>query len=355
MDTKTLTDTIRYVALAIILMLAPRPAEAQDSLIKTKKQAELILPRPMLQPMKSMDMSGQVPMDTVSTADSTVKILLFADNTWKYIKDPSRAQNNTVFNEFWEHTLPNPYKVSDETLPSEIALWIVDSLGGYRCPNQTKVYSKFGYRHRRRHMGVDLPLNIGTPVYAAFDGRVRIAHRYKAYGNLVIIRHENGLETFYGHLSKIMVEEDEWVSAGSIIGLGGSTGRSTGPHLHFETRYKGYAFDPEWLIDFESGTLRHRVFVLKKKYLNASSRYVPESEQEEIDIEEGDARDKAEAARKEEEARKAAAAMQYHTIRQGDTLGALARKYHTTVRALCQLNGIKETTLLQLGKKIRVK
>ena len=152
-----------------------------------------------------------------------------------------------------------------------------------------------------------------------------------------------------------MVEEDEWVSAGSIIGLGGWTGRSTGPHLHFETRYKGYAFDPEWLIDFESGTLRHRVFVLKKKYLNASSRYVPESEQEEIDIEEGDARDKAEAARKEEEARKAAAAMQYHTIRQGDTLGALARKYHTTVRALCQLNGIKETTLLQLGKKIRVK
>ena len=226
MDTKTLTDTIRYVALAIILMLAPRPAEAQDSLIKTKKQAELILPRPMLQPMKSMDLSGQVPMDTLSTADSTVKILLFADNTWKYIKDPSRAQNNTVFNESWEHTLPNPYKVSDETLPSEIALWIVDSLGGYRCPNQTKVYSKFGYRHRRRHMGVDLPLNIGTPVYAAFDGRVRIAHRYKAYGNLVIIRHENGLETFYGHLSKIMVEEDEWVSAGSIIGLGGSTGRT---------------------------------------------------------------------------------------------------------------------------------
>ncbi len=355
MNQTTLDNTIRTIAVAVVMMLAANPAGAQDSLIKTKKQAELIIPRPMLQPMKSMDLSGQIPMDTLSTADSTVKILLFADNTWKYIKDPSRASSNSIFTEFWEHEYPNPYHVSEETLPSEIAIWVVDSLGSYRCPNQTKVYSKFGYRHRRRHMGVDLPLDMGKPVYAAFDGKVRIAHRYKAYGNLVIIRHENGLETFYGHLSKILVKEDEWVSAGSIIGLGGSTGRSTGPHLHFETRYKGYAFDPEWLIDFESGTLRHRVFVLKKKYLNASSRYVPESEQEEIDIEEGDARDKAEAARKEEEARKAAAAMQYHTIRQGDTLGALARKYHTTVRALCQLNGIKETTLLQLGKKIRVK
>ena len=350
MDTKTLTDAIRYVALAIILMLAPRPAEAQDSLIKTKKQAELILPRPMLQPMKSMDLSGQVPMDTLSTADSTVKILLFADNTWKYIKDPSRAQNNTVFNEFWEHTLPNPYKVSDETLPSEIALWIVDSLGGYRCPNQTKVYSKFGYRHRRRHMGVDLPLNIGTPVYAAFDGRVRIAHRYKAYGNLVIIRHENGLETFYGHLSKIMVEEDEWVSAGSIIGLGGSTGRSTGPHLHFETRYKGYAFDPEWIVDFENGLLRTNVFVLRRSYLDPSSRYVPESIDEEEDIYSNDEKII------EEEMRIAAekAAMKWHTVRSGDTVSGIAHKYGKSLSTIKKLNPGINLDKIRIGQKIRV-
>ena len=97
------------------------------------------------------------------------------------------------------------------------------------------------------------------------------------------------------------------------------------------------------------------MFVLKKKYLNANSKYVPESEQEEIDILEGDAKDKEEAARKAEAERKAAAAAKYHTIRQGDTLGALARKYHTTVRTLCNLNGIKETTILRLGKKLRVK
>ena len=242
-----------------------------------------------------------------------------------------------------------------EELPDEIALWIVDTLSEYKCPHQNDVYSKFGYRHRRRHQGVDLPLKTGTPVYAAFDGKVRISKRYKGYGNLVVLRHDNGLETFYGHLSKIYVKEDQWVNAGTIIGLGGSTGRSTGPHLHFETRYKGYAFDPQWLIDFPSGTLRHRLFVLKKKYLNASSKYVPESEQEEIDILEGDAKDKEEAAKKAEAERKAAAAARYHTIRQGDTLGALARKYHTSVKALCRLNGIKETTTLRLGRKLRVK
>ena len=156
-------------------------------------------------------------------------------------------------------------------------------------------------------------------------------------------------------LSKILVSEDEWVSAGSIVGLGGSTGRSSGPHLHFETRYRGYAFDPEWLIDFESGVLRHRFFTLKKKYLNVSSNYVPEDEQEEIDIIEGDIQEEEAAAKKAEEERKAAAAAQYHTIRQGDTLGAIARKYHTSVRKLCQLNGISERTVLRIGKRLRVK
>ncbi|MBO6248083.1 MAG: M23 family metallopeptidase, partial [Bacteroidales bacterium] len=226
---------------------------AQDTIITSKKQAELIIPRPALQPVQSMDQSQADAVDTLSTANPHIKILLMSDYTWKYITDPSYVAAKEVFSEYWTHDYPDPYKVSLESLPSEIGIWVVDSLSQYRCPNQTKVYSKFGYRHRRRHQGADLPLQTGTPVYAAFDGKVRLSKYYKGYGNLVILRHENGLETFYAHLSKTMVSEDEWVSAGSIIGLGGSTGRSSGPHLHFETRYKGYAFDPEWLIDFESG------------------------------------------------------------------------------------------------------
>ena len=353
MNIKTLSAST--IVMALVSMLTTAPATAQDTTIKTKKQAELLVPRPAFQPVASMDSKSAPALDTLDTADPGIKILLFSDYTWKYYKDPSYASDNSIFTENWEHEYPDPYRVSLENLPDEIALWIVDSLSGYRCPNLTDVYSKFGYRHRRRHQGVDLPLQTGTPVYAAFSGKVRLAKYYKAYGNLVIVRHENGLETFYAHLSKIIVSEDQWVDAGSILGLGGSTGRSTGPHLHFETRYKGYAFDPEWLIDFHTGVLRHRLFVLKKKYLSASSNYVPEDEQEEIDIIEGDTKEKEEAAKKAEAERKAAASVQYHTIRQGDTLGALARKYHTTVRKLCQLNGISERTTLRLGKKLRVR
>lgn len=103
-------------------------------------------------------------------------------------------------------------------------------------------------RRRRKHQGIDLPLNTGDPIYATFNGKVRISipsSKSGGYGNLIVIRHDNGLETFYAHLSERSVQADEWVEAGQIIGYGGSTGRSTGPHLHFETRYCGQSFDPE--------------------------------------------------------------------------------------------------------------
>ncbi len=166
---------------------------------------------------------------------------------------------------------------------------------------------------------------------------------FGAFGILVVIRHENGLETFYAHLSKRYVEAGDWVNAGDVIGEGGSTGRSTGPHLHFETRYKGFAFDPQWLIDFEKGVLRHRLFVLKKKYFNIYSNY----EQDFEDEMKNDAEDKAEDAEK--------AAMKYYTIKSGDTLGRIAINNGTTVNALCRLNGITAKTVLKIGRRIRVR
>ena len=159
----------------------------------------------------------------------------------------------------------------------------------------------------------------------------------------MIIRHENGLETFYGHLSERKVGENDWVNAGDVIGLGGSTGRSTGPHLHFETRYKGFAFDPQWLIDFKTGDLRHRLFVLKKKYFSPYSNYEQDFE-DEFKNEEDDRREEAERA-----------AMRFHTVKSGDTLGRIAINNGTTVSAICKLNGIKPDTVLKIGRKLRVK
>ena len=347
---------------ALVVAMGPLCAQ-NDSVVKTKKDAELLIPRIHRQPVKSLDLNGQQVMDTISTQTPGVKILLLTDNTWKYYRDPAEALKTEAFTRNWSTNTINPYNTSLADLPDDIRIWVADTLSEYHCPRQTKVYSAFGIRHRRRHQGVDLPLKTGDPVGAAFAGRVRVSNYTRGYGNLVVIRHENGLETYYGHLSKREVEPGDWVEAGQVIGLGGSTGRSTGPHLHFETRYEGYAFDPEWLIDFETGVLRHRLFVLKKRYLDANSKYVPESEDEEYEINLGDERDhfvadSIEAVRQaeREKAAKEAAAAQYYKIRSGDTLGKIARRYGTTVNAICRLNpGLTARTTLRVGRSIRVK
>lgn len=320
----------------------------------TREQAEVIIPRPSMRPVKSLTGEKSV-MDTLETANPAVMIILYDDNTWQYWKDPSSLNSTTTFTEYWDTEKAVPYPTSLSDMPESVTFWLVDSDGQWCVPYKTKVYSPFGYRHRRRHQGIDLPLHTGEPVRAAFDGKVRLSKYYTGYGNLVIIRHENGLETFYGHLSRRDVKPGDWVSAGDVIGLGGSTGRSTGPHLHFETRYRGFAFDPQRIADYETGTLRHMAFVLKKKYLDANSKYVPTDDDEDWEIAAADSTERAEIAAKEAAAKAAEAAKQYYTIRSGDTLGKIAAKYHTTVKKLCALNGIKETTTLSIGRRIRVK
>ncbi len=319
--------------------------------LKTKTE-EVMIPHLTKESVRSLrGVPGNV-LDTIDTQTPGVQIILYENKTWKYYRDPSAAVQTDVFKENWDTDAVDPYHENLISLPDKISIWVADTLSQYHCPRQVRVYSKFGMRHRRRHQGVDLPLQRGEPVGAAFSGKVRLSKYYRGYGNLVIIRHENGLETFYAHLSERCVEAGQWVDAGDKIGLGGSTGRSTGPHLHFETRYKGYAFDPQWLIDFESGELRHRLFVLKRKHLSIDSKYVPESEEveDEINVADSLAYDAAAKATAE------AAAAKYHKIRSGENLGRIARKYGTTVNAICRLNpGLSGKTTLRIGKSIRVK
>ncbi len=320
-------------------LCAIRPVKIDT--VKTR----LVIPRPALEPLKSLVASPSDPVDTLDTANEHIKVVLYADNTWQYYKAPGFQQVAGVFDDHWDNTRSNPYGIEQKDLPNQWSIWLVDSLDQYHAPYQGKVYyrGKFGIRRGRRHQGVDIPLKTGDPVYATFTGKVRMSKYMGAFGNLVVIRHENGLETFYAHLSKRNVEAGDWVNAGDIIGLGGSTGRSTGPHLHYETRYNGFAFDPQWLIDFENGILRHRLFVLKKKYFNIYSNYEQDFEDEIRNDEE----DRAEDAEK--------AAMKYHTIKSGDTLGRIAINNGTTVNALCRLNGITPTTTLKIGRRIRVR
>ena len=308
-------------------------------------RTQLVVPRPALESIKSLVTSPTDAIDTLDTANEHIKVVLHADNTWHYYKTPSFQQVSGVYDSNWDDNSTNPYGIEQKDLPDEWAIWLVDSLDQYHCPFQGSVYhrGKFGVRRGRRHQGVDIPLKTGDPVYATFTGKVRVSKYWGAFGNLVVIRHDNGLETFYAHLSKRNVEVGDWVNAGDVIGLGGSTGRSTGPHLHFETRHNGFAFDPQWLIDFEKGILRHRLFVLKKKYFNIYSNYEQDFE-DEIKNEEDDKKEDAERE-----------AMRWYTIKSGDTLGRIAINNGTTVNALCKLNGIKPTTTLKIGRKIRVR
>ena len=222
------------------------------------------------------DTNGLTVLDTLATENDAVQVILYSNNSWKYVLNREVAKDSTIFEKYWDTTTLFPYKEVDMSeMPKSVVIDLVDSLTSYHCPYQGSVHprGKYGPRRRRQHQGVDLPLKTGDPVYATFCGRVRISQYNRGgYGNLVIIRHDNGLETYYGHLSERLVEPNQWVEAGQIIGLGGSTGRSTGPHLHFETRYYGQSFDPERLIDFKNGTLSRETFLLKKSFFSILQR-----------------------------------------------------------------------------------
>lgn len=191
----------------------------------------------------------------------------------------------------------------------------------------TRVTSKYGPRRRRMHKGIDLKVQVGDTIRAAFDGKVRIRNfERRGYGNYLVVRHPNGLETVYGHLSKSLVDVNDIVRAGDPIALGGNTGRSTGSHLHFETRFLGQAINPADIIDFENSVPHQDVYVFHNIKINGrkSNIYTSSSDQ-----------------------------MVYHRVKSGDTLGKIARMYGTTVNELCRLNGIKSTSMLRLGQSIR--
>ncbi len=219
----------------------------------------------------------------------------------------------------WSNTAVNPYNIN---LLNTKDTFQVD-VSGYVHPldKVQRVTSRFGPRRTRYHYGIDLKLDIGDTVRSSFDGMVRIAKMGRGYGYYVVVRHYNGLETIYGHLSKIIVNTEQAVKAGEPIGLGGNTGRSTGPHLHYEVRYLGNPINPETLICFENLTTK------TSEYLVTAETF----------------RYKLDADR-----------LKHYTVRSGDTLSTIARRQGTTVRNLCRLNNITPSTTLRVGRVLRV-
>lgn len=208
-------------------------------------------------------------------------------------------------------------------------------LGNYVHPAKYKATSFYGVKRRRGriHWGVDIPFPEGTPVVAAFNGTVRVStYNNGGYGNVVIIRHDNNLETYYAHLIRRWVNPGQQVKAGDTIGLGGNTGRSRGNHLHFETRYLGTHFNPERIIDFKNYQLACDTLYIGGKVIKTNKDAI-------TIIQNGTPIDTSPT---------------YIVVRKGDTLGALARKHNTTIERLKKLNNMK-SDFLREGQRLRVR
>ena len=228
------------------------------------------------------------------------------------------------------------------------------SLKNFCMPTTSRqLTSNFGHRWGRQHKGLDIKVYIGDTIRAAFDGKVRVV-RYegRGYGKYVVIRHDNGLETYYAHMSKQLVEEDQDVRAGDPIGLGGNTGRSTGSHLHFETRLCGVALNPALLFDFRNQDVVDDYYVFRKSTYQRESQvatrlrgvgtsYGSLEGDEEVELATA-----APAASFAQESR-------FHKVKKGETLFSIAKRRGTTVDAIMKLNHLKKNSKLKAGQILK--
>ncbi len=296
---------------------------------------EVVVPPEVHQQQHSDYIAGQLNMGNQIKVEDTEAFL------GSLLYPEEEEPEHDIYTEGWSSGLVNCY--AGMTVPDEMT---IDVAKFHMPTDPTRVTSPYGYRRRfrRMHRGIDLKVQVGDTIYATFDGRVRIVKnqgRRKGYGLYVVIRHNNQLETVYGHLSRFLVEENQDVKAGDPIGLGGNTGRSTGPHLHFETRYMGYAINPAAIFDFANHTTHTDSYhFTKNTYMNARD-YTPSASQY------------AQAEPNSKSSSKGKAS--YYTIRRGDTLSRIAARNGTTVSKLCNLNGLTTSSKLKIGRKIRLR
>lgn len=298
---------------------------------------------------------AQSPIDTINTADG--KMVIYSNRTWKYIEDIDfdgimndvlhfQIDNDTSlhFVQTWDHDMCYTSDRENDMNRLKDTLWMClmdDKHKEFVMPVPGLVTSRYGFRSGRYHNGIDLDLEVGDTIRAAWSGKVRYAKWNEGgFGNLVVIRHDNGLETFYAHQSKLLVAPDQVVKAGDVIGLGGNTGHSFGAHLHFEIRFYDAPMNPEQVIDFAKKEVKDENLLIHKGLFRPGAKPT-------------DATEHGESIASVQ--KNASAARKFYKVRSGDTLSEIATKNNTTVSKLCSLNGFRPTKLLQLGQSIRVR
>ena len=231
----------------------------------------------------------------------------------------------------WENQWVDPFRgtTAKVNFPDSFAIDCSSFVYPIAIDSMARITSKYGPRRRRMHRGIDLKVLIGDTIRAAFDGKVRIKNfERRGYGNYLVIRHPNGLETVYGHLSKALVQPNDIVHAGDPIALGGNTGRSTGSHLHFETRFLGIAINPIYMFDFPKQDIVADTYTFRRT--QGSSKRAGSHDTQVAD-----------------------GTIRYHKVKSGDTLSRIAKLRGVSVSTLCKLNRIKPTTTLRIGQVLR--
>ena len=275
------------------------------------------------------------------------------ENTTRYLQEIFEEEEEPefdIYTEGWDSKRVNCY--TGVSVPQKVDI----DVSKFSMPHPGYITSPYGYRKRfrRMHKGVDLKINMGDTIRAAFDGRVRITNYERAgYGYYVVVRHTNDLETVYGHLSGFIVEEGQYVKAGDPIALGGNTGRSTGPHLHFETRYMGYAINPCAIFDFANQTTHTDTYTFDKRTYQQARNFSVAANQAYAN--EYRKKNPPKPYVKSTSGATTRTASSSYRIRKGDTLSKIASRNGTTVAKLCALNGLKTTSKLSVGQRIKLR
>jgi murein DD-endopeptidase MepM/ murein hydrolase activator NlpD len=276
--------------------------------------------------------------DTVTLDEGETEVVLVVDSLEVADEWVKAAEYYVI----WDARSINPYGLSPLEFDEPVDIKLYDKSLNRMWSNPldvTRTTSNFSYRWGRWHNGTDLDLDTGDSVRSTYDGMVRIvAYDGSGYGKFVLVRHYNGLETLYGHMSKQLVESGQLVKAGEVLGLGGNTGRSTGSHLHYENRYEGNPFDSRNIFDWENKQIRSDHFVLTSSVWNHLRGKSTKSE-----FESGDAVPAAYSR------------SILHKVRSGDTLSSIASKYGVSINAIAKKNRISTRSTLRLGQKLRIK
>lgn len=270
--------------------------------------------------------SKSIPYEMIKKINAYVEDRLLKHDYYNSLTafyDTSRYPAQSFYQR-WDNYNIFHYDESIAANDTSVTLVLSDSISNctYHHPlDTTIVTSYFGFRNGRNHHGIDFDLQVWDPVMASFDGMVRLARYHEGYGRVVIIRHYNGLETLYAHLHRFKVKVGDVVEAGQVIGLGGSSGQSSGSHLHYEMRFKGKPLNPKHIVDLKKDQLYNDTLILKRSGYTYTA--IPKGQK-------------------------------FHTIQRGDFMYKIAKRYGMTVNQLCDLNGCSRNKRLIVGRKLRI-